>query len=916
MNHTSESVNMEIRELVRLKKGIGGLEPPLNFGIILSREKVGGNHLASVHTLKGKLTIKWKFLKESTGTIYQGSKGDEAAMTAFIREAVRKEERHNVLKTDPQQIIEKIDPRDLWNSIIRYIDDRREGFGSRYEGGPNGVHERIFSPEEIGRIHFEPNFLDPKQVWAVSRVLSRCDGGREPYFMKVDIDRKPNYLAYRKESISSVREHIDRLERLRSRYLEWAEEEIEGTERTRRVPRLRVDDISQVDLSGEERQEIDRICGWSVYYLENGRWPAEQEEVHVANMGPVSPFGLGGFSITRLDSFDLERFVEYFTMDSTRTARGAPASSLMAFLLKMERINWREASELVVRFNIASGAQKFHDRFPAHVQSTADRLPEEVLPADEEGRVDLTRLETYTIDPEDAKDFDDAVSLEKEGENTIVWVHIADVSHYVHPGDLIDAEARFRSTSVYLPTGVLPMLPEKLSENLCSLREGRKRLAVSTRMVLSSAHELLEWKHMQSVIEVDGNLSYGQVEGWIKEGREPFHSLMMISRGLEERGGRLNIETPERKITFTGDNEITVNVKRPTAATKLIEELMVLANECASNFLEKRGCPLPFRVHPLPDRISAAKFNSACEALSLDISIDTGWEESGEKRPDQGGEDAILSALLSGGKITFGNLRVPRKEEAGDHDAKVAGAPDPEVFQKAVSSYNRVLRSISGVPNGDVRDMLYLRLLRTMEQAFYSVENIGHFGLNSRSYCHFTSPIRRYPDILVHRAVKAVLAGEGSGPEVSWGIPETEEVEDILETVNDMSDSAESWERTMVDVALATRMEMTPSLRRSGHRGMVTSITPSSCFILLDDGVTEGRIPIREMSPYPLTVDENETKILHSLREGVPDEPRFLEAASRGEEEIELLKLGDRIGCSVNSISIVEGKIELRLRNG
>ncbi len=907
---------MEIRELVRLKKGIGGMEPPLNFGIILSREKAGGNHLASVYTLKGKLTIKWKFLKESTGSIYQGSKGDEAAMTAFIREAVGKEEKHNVLKTEPQQIIEKLEPRDLWNSMMRYLDEKREGFGSRYEGELNGVHERMFSPDEIGRIHFEPQYLDPKQVWAVSRVLSRCDGGKEPYFMKIDIDRKPHYLAYRKESILSVREHIDRLERLRSRYLEWVEEEIEGTERKRRVPKLRADDISQVELGGEERLEIDRICGWSVYYLENGRWPAEQEDVHVRNMGPVSPFGLGGFSITRLDSFDLERFVEYFTMDSTRTARGVPASSLLAFLLKMGKINWREASELVVRFNIASGAQKFHDHFPAHVQSATERLPEEVLPSDEDGRVDLTRLETYTIDPEDAKDFDDAVSLEKEGGKIIVWVHIADVSHYVHPGDLIDAEARFRSTSVYLPTGVLPMLPEKLSENLCSLREERKRLAVSTRMVLSSDHELLEWKHMQSVIKVDGNLSYGQVEKWIDEGREPFHSLMMISRGLEERGGRLNIETPERKITFTGDREITVNVKRPTAATKLIEELMVLTNECASNFLEKRGCPVPFRVHPLPDRISAAKFNSACEALSLDISIDTNWDGSGESRLDDGGEDAMLSALLSGGKITFGTLRDKREEETPEQEGTGARAPEPEVFQKAVSSYTSVLRSISEVRNGDVRDMLYLRLLRTMEQAFYSVENIGHFGLNSRSYCHFTSPIRRYPDILVHRAVKAVLAEEGSGPGVAWGIPEIEEVEDILETVNDMTESAESWERTMLDVALATRMEMTPSLRGAGQRGMVTSITPSSCFVLLNDRVTEGRIPIREMSPYPLTVDENETRILLSLREGFPEEPRFVEAASRGEEEIDLLKLGDRIGCSVNNISIVEGKIELRMRNG
>jgi len=909
---------MDVRELVRFKKGLGGMEPPLNLGIILSREKAGKEHVARLFTLKGKLSVKWKFLKEPTGHLYQGSKEDESAMTDFIKKAVKREEKQNILKTDPRYILDNLHPSDIWNSMVKYIESGRTEFGMIPESMTPGTFERAFTPEDVGRIHYEPFFLDPKHVQAVSRVLSGCSRRGDPFFVKLDMEQREYYLAYTRESIASVKENIERLERLRSRYLEWIDEEIEGSEKTRRIPKLRVDDISQVKLDQEGVKDIDAICSWSIYFLEMGRWPVEPGEVQHGKGAIVSVFGLGGLPVTRFERFDLERFIDYFTMDLTRTIRGRMASSLLAFLLKMGRINWREASELVVRYNIASGARKFHDRFPKIVLNSAGRLPEEVLSTDEEGRDDLTGLETYTIDPEDAKDFDDAVSLERDGDRTIIWVHIADVSHYVHPGDPIDAEARFRSTSVYLPTGVLPMLPEKLSENLCSLKEGGKRLALSTRIVLSADHDIMEWDHFQSVIMVNRNLAYSQVDRWILEGREPFHSLSEISRNLEKKGGRLSIETPERRVRFTGDSEISVTIKRPTKATKLIEELMVLTNECASRTLEEGGHPVPFRVHPLPDRVSAEKFNSACRALSLDLGIETNWNVPGGNDPGVHGEDAMLSALLSGGTVTFGALRTTEdtKEEEEESDKKNPGAPDPEAFDKAVSSYNSVLDSISGIDNESLRDMLYLRLLRTMERAFYSVVNMGHFGLNSRSYCHFTSPIRRYPDILVHRSLKAHLAIEGKGPEVGWDIPEEIEIEDILETVNEMSDSAEEWERTMIDVALATRMEMTPALRNAVHRGQITSITPSSCFVLLDDGVSEGRIPIREMSPYPLTVDENETTVLLSLREGVPDDPRVQEALSRGEDEIEFLKLWDRKGCSISTISIVEGKMELRLRNG
>ncbi len=899
---------MEIRELVKLKKGVGGLQPPENFGILLDRERAGKDHVAVVFTLKGILKVKWKFLKDANGVTYHDNKHDEKKMREFLNDAVKKEEKQNTLKMDPQQMIESIQPEGLWRSVSRSIEENRTDLGIKDDQFPYGCHDRFFTPAEIGKIHFKPSYLGPKQEWAVGRILSKCDDRGEPYFLRKDIDRKPHYFVYSKETLSSMNYHIQKLEDLRSMFLEWVEEEDEFHHRTRRVPKLKVDDISSVKLGIELYSELERICGWAIHYLENGWWPVEISEIELTKEKTVDPFGLAGTPIRRLHKFDLEQFILFLSMDLTSTRRKDLPSSLVTLLLELGKINWKEASELIVKFNMGSGAREFHEVFPPHVLRSSEDLPDQVTKEDEEGRADLTDLETHTIDPVDAKDFDDAISIIKDGENTVVWVHIADVSHYVRPSDLVDSEARFRATSVYLPTRVIPMLPRKLSENLCSLRENVHRLSLSTRIVLSPHAEVLEWEHVQSVIEVNKNLNYDQVNEWIHEEKEPFISLHELAVKLESRGKRLHLNTPERRIRFSGGSEIDIQIKRPTKATKLIEELMVLTNECSALFLEQRELPLPFRVHPLPERTSTEKFNAACEALELDVEIEANWgdEKSGN---ETNGEDAMLRSLRSGGKIDFG-ISPPT-----DNDEESKGSPlkpTKEIMDSAVDAYNEVLDDISQLKEDNVKDMLNLRLLRTLSRAFYSDVNYGHFGLRSMSYCHFTSPIRRYPDILVHRAIKSVISEEGGGPPVGWYVPEKDEIEDNMDHINDMTGSAEEWERDMVDVALATRARMTQGFFKGTHSGMITSLTPSSCFVLLDDGVTEGRLSIRHMSKYPLTVDEHESRILVELTNEMLLDPKFRNIKD-GEEPV-FLKLGDRIKCSIRSVSIAEGKIGLSLQ--
>ncbi|MBN1389358.1 MAG: RNB domain-containing ribonuclease [Candidatus Thermoplasmatota archaeon] len=323
----------------------------------------------------------------------------------------------------------------------------------------------------------------------------------------------------------------------------------------------------------------------------------------------------------------------------------------------------------------------------------------------------------------------------------------------------------------------------------------------------------------------------------------------------------------------------------------------------------ERGVPTLFRVHPLPDTVTADKFNAACEALGLDVRIDLDREDV-NRESWSGGEDTMLNALLSGGKINFGATSNPLKQEK-EEGRPLFKAPSKDEMDRAVTAYNRALEEIGSIGKETLKDMLNIRVLRTLGQAFYSVENIGHFGLRSQGYLHFTSPIRRYPDILVHRAVKACLEEEGAGPFVGWHAPERDELEGQMEHTNDMSGSADEWERDMVSVALSTRARMETGLFKGPHSGIITSLTGASCYVLLDDGVTEGRLSLRDMSPYPLTIDENESMIMVDLRSA--SDPRFRREVSQGLDEAVFLKLGDRITCRISAVSIASGRIDLKI---
>jgi ribonuclease R len=362
--------------------------------------------------------------------------------------------------------------------------------------------------------------------------------------------------------------------------------------------------------------------------------------------------------------------------------------------------------------------------FSKEAERQAKRLPTDVRPADAKGRVDLTGLPLVTIDGETAKDFDDAVYCERKGRQFRLIVAIADVSHYVRDGDGIDRDARERGTSVYFPRRVIPMLPEELSNELCSLKPDVDRLCMACEMDISAQGAIKGYKFYPAVMHSRARLTYTQVWSWLSEPATAktkaartllphladLYALYKVLAAARGRRGAIDFESAELAIEFDERGKITAIVPAPrNDAHKLIEECMLAANVCAADFLSTHPHPALYRVHdrPPPDKLSALRDFLATSALHL---------------------------------------------PGGD-------APAPADYAKLLDQVRE---------RADF-DLLQTVLLRSLSQAQYRPDNEGHFGLAYEAYTHFTSPIRRYPDLLVHRAIKAALEGRQYKPsEMSW----------------------------------------------------------------------------------------------------------------------------------------------------
>ncbi|MEO7465229.1 MAG: ribonuclease R, partial [Nitrosospira sp.] len=362
-------------------------------------------------------------------------------------------------------------------------------------------------------------------------------------------------------------------------------------------------------------------------------------------------------------------------------------------------------------------ALRKHDlpyQFPPEVEKLSTKFPGNVLKTELMERQDIRHLPLVTIDGETARDFDDAVYCERDGKGYKLYVAIADVSHYVHPHDALDREALTRGNSVYFPRRVIPMLPEVLSNGLCSLNPQVERLCMVCEMCLDSAGDFSEYRFYPAVMYSHARLTYTKVASLLEDPKgedakeyksllphiQLLYKLFKVLLKAREKRGAIDFETIETQMIFNdqGKIECILPIKR-NDAHRLIEECMLAANVCASDFLKKHKQPTVYRIHegPTPEKLVALR--DFLKEFGLQL----------------GGGDA------------------PSAKDYARTLTKIKDRPDAQLLQTV--------------------------MLRSLRQAVYSPDNVGHFGLAYESYTHFTSPIRRYPDLLVHRAIKAVLTG-------------------------------------------------------------------------------------------------------------------------------------------------------------
>jgi ribonuclease R len=351
--------------------------------------------------------------------------------------------------------------------------------------------------------------------------------------------------------------------------------------------------------------------------------------------------------------------------------------------------------------------------FPDAVLEESTALPDQVSPAEMAHRKDFRNILTFTIDPEDAKDFDDAISIRNLKNGLFeIGVHIADVSHYVQPGTLLDQEAYLRATSVYLPDRVNPMLPERISNELCSLRPREDKLCFSAVFQMNEKGEIQDYWLGRTAIHSDHRFTYEDVQEIIDTKQGIYAEQLLFLNGVAQRlrrqrfkKGAINFSSTEVRFKLDEKGKpVGITVKENRESHQLVEEFMLLANKTVATHIskikvKKKSIPFPYRVHDMPDKEKLAPF------------------------------------------IEFA------KKYGHSFDIK-----SPEGI---ASSFNQMLRDVNGKPEQHVLEQLGIR---TMAKAVYTTENIGHYGLGFQYYCHFTSPIRRYPDVLAHRILQQVIS--------------------------------------------------------------------------------------------------------------------------------------------------------------
>jgi ribonuclease R len=523
------------------------------------------------------------------------------------------------------------------------------------------------------------------------------------------------------------------------------------------------------------------------------------------------------------------------------------------------------------------------------------------------GRRDLTDLPTFTIDPASARDFDDAISAERLSDDPSgsdpthprvrVWVHIADVSAYVPEGSLVDLEAKRRGTSVYVPGAVEPMLPEALSNDACSLVPGVERAAVTVELELHGAR-VAKTAFYRSLIRSDERLSYERVDE-IFAGHEqasapwgkPLQAAREVAAVLEQarrtgHSGALTLDSSEPEFVFDGEGNVSeICMRVQTESHRLIEHLMIAANEAVARLLSERGTPTLYRVHerPEPERVKRL----VDQLSSLEVPT-----------PAVGKNMSPSQAAELMGEIS-------RRVET--HVRGVSARAGADDIPTGASGGRAALTSL---------------ILRTLQQAAYSPKNNGHAGLGTSYYCHFTSPIRRYPDLVCHRALLSAVGGGESGV----GGPSIHGLGDLAEWTSDRERAAMKIERDADDVARCFALER--ALYEGGWEqtftGEVVGLIAAGAFVLFGEASVRHRDESDQGGETPAAGDGEGSPVLpiyagmlpvRRMRgeDGVREWWELNEQGTilHGESPGSTLRLGDAIEVRVARVDVTRGQVDL-----
>lgn len=484
-----------------------------------------------------------------------------------------------------------------------------------------------------------------------------------------------------------------------------------------------------------------------------------------------------------------------------------------------------ETEAVIVKFGLRG-------EFPPEVEEQANAIPSQIPEEALRGRLDLREFNIFTVDGRDAKDFDDAIHIQPTPEGTfVVGIHIADVSHYVQEGTPLDDEAYARATSVYLPGRVLPMLPEHLSNGVCSLVPYEDRLTMTALVELSAEGEILKVQIAPSVINSKARLTYDEVQAYSEatatlpeQARQlegDLHLLLKITTKLRQkrlREGSLDFKLREVKVDVGADGRMELIPIREETARGMIEDLMLLANKVVAHELLQREIPALFRIHEEP---TLQRFQEVTNAI---------------------------------GRLGF---------------SFPGGEPTPQAYQA-------VLKQVRGTPRESVVNTL---LLRSMQQAKYAGENLGHFGLAFDEYLHFTSPIRRYPDLLVHRVLKGMLSGD-----LKAGNREVAKLQGRLPGMGDhTSDRERAATEAERDLTKYYQAKWAQEHLGESFNGNVSGVVASGLFVALENGV-EGKLHISNL-------DDDYYAFI--------EDAQMLRGRSRGRS----YRLGDPVHVTINTVN-------------